>query len=275
MVDSAVNGNLTSRADASRHQGVYGKIILGVNDTLDAVIRPLNVAAKYVDDISKGAIPAKITDEYRGDFNVIKNNLNQCIDGLGGLVEANASLQKMAMNDFTAKVSNSHQGIYNEVAVAVNAVQERIEHVISTLIRVSEGDLQDLESYKQIGNGTGKRSQNDMLVPSMIKLMENLKALIVDAEMLASAAVDGKLKTRADTTRHQGDYQKIVQGVNNTLDSVIGPIQEAMRIAESYADGDLTARVSIETKGDFSAFATHWTRSGRACVNCLKRSTTR
>ncbi len=44
------------------------------------MIGPLNVAAKYVDDISKGAIPAKITDTYNGDFNVIKDNLNQCID---------------------------------------------------------------------------------------------------------------------------------------------------------------------------------------------------
>ena len=40
------------------------------------MIGPLNVAAKYVDDISKGDIPAKITDTYNGDFNVIKNNLN-------------------------------------------------------------------------------------------------------------------------------------------------------------------------------------------------------
>ncbi|MGD0818946.1 MAG: PAS domain-containing protein, partial [Methanomassiliicoccales archaeon] len=269
LVEAAINGRLTTRADAAKHHGVYNKIVIGVNDTLDAVIGPLNVAAKYVDDISKGTIPAKITDEYKGDFNVIKNNLNQCIDGLGGLVEANASLQKMAVNDFTVKVSNSHQGIYNEVAVAVNAVQERIEHVISTLIRISQGELDDLESYKQLGNGAGRRSQNDMLVPSMIKLMENLEALIADAEMLAKAAVDGKLKTRADASKHHGDYQKIVQGVNDTLDSVIGPIREAMRIAESYAEGDLTARVSIDAKGDFAAFATSLDKIGESMCELL------
>jgi methyl-accepting chemotaxis protein len=269
LVDAAINGKLTMRADAAKHHGAYNKIVMGVNDTLDAVIGPLNVAAKYVDDISKGTIPAKITNEYKGDFNVIKNNLNQCIDGLGGLVEANASLQKMAMNDFTIKVSNSHKGIYNEVAVAVNAVQERIEHVISTLIRISQGELADLENYKQLGNGAGRRSQNDMLVPSMIKLMENLKALIADADMLSKAAVDGKLKTRADVSKHQGDYQKIVQGVNDTLDAVTEPIQEAMRIAESYAEGDLTARVSIDAKGDFAAFATSLDKIGESMCNLL------
>jgi methyl-accepting chemotaxis protein len=69
--------------------------------------------------ISKGDIPAKITDTYNGDFNTIKNNLNQCID-------------------------------------AVNT-------------------------------------------------------LVSDAGMLAKAAVDGKLATRADASKHFGDYRKVVQ----------------------------------------------------------------
>ena len=75
-------------------KGDFRKIVQGVNDTLDAVIGPLNVAAKYFDQISKGDIPAKITDNYNGDFNTIKNNLNACIDGLGGLQEANHRSEK-------------------------------------------------------------------------------------------------------------------------------------------------------------------------------------
>ena len=47
------------------------------------MIIPLNVAATYVDRISKGDLPPKITDSYNGDFNTIKNNLNVLIDGHG------------------------------------------------------------------------------------------------------------------------------------------------------------------------------------------------
>jgi methyl-accepting chemotaxis protein len=54
---------------------------------LDAVIGPLNVAAEYVDRISKGDIPPRITDTYYGDFNEIKNNLNQCIDVVNALIQ--------------------------------------------------------------------------------------------------------------------------------------------------------------------------------------------
>ena len=35
--------------------------------------------------ISRGAIPAKITDAYNGDFNTIKIHLNNCIDNINAL----------------------------------------------------------------------------------------------------------------------------------------------------------------------------------------------
>lgn len=49
--------------------------------------------------------------------------------------------------------------------------------------------------------------------------------------MLAKAAIEGRLGTRADTSKHQGDFRKIVEGVNGTLDSVILPVKEALRIS--------------------------------------------
>ena len=109
---AALAGRLDTRADASRHQENIRKVVEGVNDTLDAVIGPLNVAAEYVERISRGDIPQKITDNYNGDFNEIKNNLNNCIDGLQGLVECNNVLQRMAVNDHTKGVEGEYVGIF-------------------------------------------------------------------------------------------------------------------------------------------------------------------
>ncbi|MCD6334699.1 MAG: hypothetical protein J7M27_05135, partial [Candidatus Latescibacteria bacterium] len=86
LTEAAVEGKLDTRGDASKFQGDFAGIVQGVNGTLDAVIGPLNVAAEYVDRISKGDIPEKITDEYKGDFNEVKNNLNVLIDAISGLV---------------------------------------------------------------------------------------------------------------------------------------------------------------------------------------------
>ena len=68
---------------------------MGINDLLDSVIGPLNVAAEYVDRIAKGDIPPVITDKYNGDFNELKNNLNLCIASLNALTNEMTSISKL------------------------------------------------------------------------------------------------------------------------------------------------------------------------------------
>ena len=112
LVKAAVEGKLATRADASKHQGEYRKIVEGVNSTLDAVIGPLNVSAEYVDRISKGDIPPKITDNYNGDFNEIKNNLNNCIGNINALVSETALLVRAGAEGrlATRADASKHQG---------------------------------------------------------------------------------------------------------------------------------------------------------------------
>jgi methyl-accepting chemotaxis protein len=249
LTKAAVEGKLATRADASKHQGDFRKIVQGVNDTLDAVIGPLNVSAEYVDRISKGDIPPKITDTYQGDFNEIKNNLNACIDGLGGLVEANNVLQHGAKNDWSLKVEGAYQGVFSEVGKATNNVRERILHSIQIIQKIGMGDFQaDLAEIQK----SGKRSENDQLVPSFLQTMSAINALVADADTLTKAAVEGKLATRADASKHQGDYRKIVQGVNETLDAVIGPLNVSAEYVDRISKGDIPPKITDTYHGDFN-----------------------
>jgi methyl-accepting chemotaxis protein len=253
LTQAALEGRLAMRTDASKHQGEYRKVIEGVNATLDAFIGPLNVSAEYVDRISKGDIPPKLTDNYNGDFNKIKNNLNACIDSLSGLSESNNVLQRMANNDYSQQVEGKYEGIFASVGQAVNVVHNRIAHVVSTIKRVSQGDLVDLLEYRKIG----RRSQADELVPSLTAMMENLRELVEDVEMLVNAAADGKLATRADAGRHKGDYRKIVEGINKTLEIVVEPLKVTAQNASTLASSseELTA-VSQQMAGNAEETAT-------------------
>ncbi len=86
LTQAATAGELTARANPTRHRGEFRMVVIGINETLDAVIGPLNVAAEYVERIAKGTIPPMITDPYRGDFLEIKNNLNGCITIMNNLL---------------------------------------------------------------------------------------------------------------------------------------------------------------------------------------------
>jgi methyl-accepting chemotaxis protein len=269
LAKAAVEGKLATRADVSKHQGDYRKVVQGVNDTLDAVIGPLNVAAEYIDKISKGNIPPKITDNYNGDFNLIKNNLNQCIDGLRALSEATAASQAMALNDYTKSVEGNYLGIFADLKSGINGVQERVHHIIGTVKKVSKGNLEDLPEYKNIG----RRSEHDEVVPSLIAMMSNLEALVADSSMLAMAAVEGKLSTRADASKHNGDFRKVVEGVNETLDAVITPLHDMGRVLGQMAAGDLTARMAGSYVGDFKQLSDVVNTTGQQMQTALLQIT--
>ena len=248
LAKSAADGKLDSRADVSKHQGDFREVIQGVNETLDNVIRPLNVAAEYVERIAKGEIPAKITDTYNGDFNEIKNNLNLCIDGLGGLVEASKVLGQMAYNDYSARVEGNYQGIFLQTGNSVNLVRERISHVVKMVNNISKGDLTDIDDLKKIG----KRSENDTLVPAFVQMIEAIQLLVKDATMLSQSAVEGKLGTRADASKHTGDYKRIIEGVNDTLDAVIGPLNMAATYVNLISKGNIPQKITDSYNGDFN-----------------------
>ena len=128
LVDAAVQGKLATRADASKHHGDYRKIVEGVNQTLDAVIGPLNVAAEYVDRISKGDIPPRITDSYNGDFNEIKNNLNNCIDIMNNLLKEAGRVVTAAADGQLDERANADLfvGGWNKLVVGVNEIVTNI-----------------------------------------------------------------------------------------------------------------------------------------------------
>ncbi len=159
LTDAAITGKLKLRGDPDKINFEFREIVVGINSTLDAVIEPLNMAANYVDRISKGDIPEKITETYEGDFNTIKINLNQCIDAI------------------------------------------------------------------------------------------NL--LIIDANELAKAAAEGKLDIRANSEKHFGNFRKIVEGINNTLENVAIPFRVSAEQIQKISIGDLPSITNISSPGEY------------------------
>lgn len=206
----------------------------------------INVLASYLSRIGKGELPEKITETYSGDFDLIRKSLNACIDGLAGLVEACAAAERMALNDWSKRMSDKYVGIFGKLANSINTAQDRVQHVVHIVKRVADGSLEDLPEMKKVG----RRSEQDELVPSVITMMESIQALVSDAEKLSVAAVEGKLSIRADASKHNGDFRKVVEGVNQTLDAVISPVQEAGAVLKRIAAGDLTAKVAGSYQGD-------------------------
>ena len=292
VIGLAREGDLAKRANPDRTQGVYRKILRGINDALDSLVNPLKVAEDYVDRIGKGDIPGKITEEYHGDFNIIKNNLNNCIEGITGVLgemnmlvhvvsqgiltqrgdpdklhgaykdmvigmnrliesvdgpleEYMALEHRFELNDFSQRWEKEYPGIWGEVRKIMNETLDRFIILAKIFSRVASGDLSPLEKLKQ----AGIRSDKDRLTPAFIGMIENIKGLTGEINALTSALAAGDLSQRADENKFRGTFREIIHGMNGLMESVADPLSEVKAVLDRFAVDDFSQKIDKDYSG--------------------------
>jgi methyl-accepting chemotaxis protein len=251
LAHAAVEGRLDIRGHADQFKGGFRDIVAGVNSTLDAVVGPLNVAAEYVERISRGDIPPKITDTYNGDFNEIKNNLNICIDAVNALVDDAAMLEKAGVEgqlDTRANASK-HGGDFGKIVEGVNhtldAMVGPLQGAATYIDRISKGDIPPkiTDAYKGDFND---------LKNNLNTLIDEVNTMLEDAGLLTQAAIEGNLATQADTQKFSGAWKELVSGMNGILVEVSKPTNEVMTVMEAISNGNLQVLVTGSYQGDFN-----------------------
>lgn len=96
----------------------------------------------------------------------------------------------------------------------------------------------------------------DEISPAINQTIITINTILEVVGSLIAGADEGRLKDRGDSSRFVGTYREIVLGINTMLDSMVIPVNEAMRLSGSYAEGNYIDRVNehIIIKGDFIQF---------------------
>lgn len=140
------------------------------------------------------------------------------------------------------------KGAYSEVASGINAMVAghltMNKKALGCVAEFGRGNFEaPLEKFP------GKKA---FINETIEQVRANLKAVMADVNTLVDAALSGKLNTRAEALKHHGDFRKIVEGINRTLDAVITPLQDVAATLDKLANGDFTTEVRKEYQGDFN-----------------------
>jgi len=246
LTDAAAAGQISYRADVSRLKGNHAALIRGINKAFDAFATPLNIAAECLEQIGNGEIPNRIEEEYKGELDGIKKSMNSGINGFSALREGNSILRGISLCDYTKKMEGNYSGLYEEMKESINMVSHRMERVVGILTRVSSGDLSDLQNLLE----RGKRGENDALIPALIAMIESIQLLVNETDMLASAARNGDLTCRGQESKFNGQYARVIEGFNETLNAITAPIEEASAVLQEVAKGNLNVSMEGDYRGD-------------------------
>jgi methyl-accepting chemotaxis protein len=250
LSQDAVQGKLQTRCNLELVNEEFRPILGGFNDTLDAVVGPLNVAANYIKKISEGDIPAKITKSYNGDFNTIINNLNQCIEAINALVADAGMLSQSSVEGKLSTRANAsrHRGDYCKIIQGVNdtldAIVGPLHMAADCMDRISQGNIPAKITEDYNGDFNAIKS-------NLNQCIDSINGLIADAKTLSKAAIDGELDVRADENNYQGDYRTIIHGMNATLQGFAAPMKDIGESLKQMANKNFTKTIETNYAGAY------------------------
>jgi len=144
LIAAAKGGELTKRGDAESFAGAYREIVAGVNETLDAVLDPVNEAAGVLERLAARDLTARVVGEYRGDHARIKEALNEAA---GALDQALTEVTVTA--DQVASASGQIAGGSQALAEGASEQASSLEEVSSSLQELSSMSRQNSASANE------------------------------------------------------------------------------------------------------------------------------
>ncbi|MFA6939407.1 MAG: methyl-accepting chemotaxis protein, partial [Clostridiaceae bacterium] len=251
VIENVENGNTKDRINLDSYEGGWKELADRINKLIDTFMAPLNLTADYIEKISTGNIPGEITENYKGDFNKIKNSLNNCIHVLNGLisetVELTESVQegKLSIRGNVDNYSGDWGKLLGEINNLIGAFKLPIDYAAQYLSSLGRGEVPGKvsESFK---------GEFKIITENLGFVRNSFLELFNQTNELAKQAKEGNLSYRADTSNLNGAYLEIVNGINQTLHEIISPVQETSKVLDEISKGNLNSKVMGEYDGDFA-----------------------
>src|SRR5450830_503447 len=230
MSDEHDAGDVDVAIDEAKFSGAYAQMVHGVNTMVAAHVQEKEQIVHLMRALGDGDFDAQI-QQYPGKKAEINKNLDRLKSKLKGIVDSVKWVTNEHQQGNIDMTLHAHlfKGGFGELATAVNTIVagqlELTEKAMTCVKEFGEGNFDaPLEKFP------GKKVYVNEAIE---QVRSNLKALNDDAQMLADAAREGRVLVRADASSHHGDFSKIVEGMNETLEMIVKPIITVKQSAEA------------------------------------------
>jgi len=140
IVEKAIQGDLSYRSDSSLFKGAYKELLDGINKTLDSVTKPVSDGVEILKVIANGDLTARVENDYQGDHQLIKANINNMADSMQELVmKIKISVETItsAITQISASTQEMATGAEEQSSQA-HEVAASMEQVNTILVQASQ-----------------------------------------------------------------------------------------------------------------------------------------
>jgi methyl-accepting chemotaxis protein len=123
LIAAALDGKFDVRVDPSSYEGGNAKVIVGMNQLLDAVAAPIAEAAQVLDELAHRDLRARMSGEYRGEFARLQEKLNTTAQTLHDALAQVAKAAEQASSS-AALIASSSQEVASGASEQASSLEE-------------------------------------------------------------------------------------------------------------------------------------------------------
>ncbi len=230
--------------------GQLAKAFQDAKDVIGSLVADINLLVQASEE---GRLETRVdSKKYSGEYRRIIDGFNNSLEAIHmPIEEITTVLDKMSVNDLTVKVNGLYHGDFQTMINAMNGVTERLLSIQAIFINMAKGDLSQLEGFEKVG----KRSENDRMLPSVIRFMRILENLTEDVRKLSVEASNGNLNVRGDASEYEGKYAQLLLGINGIIDAMAEPLRESVAVLGTMAGNDFSQSMDGDYMGAFQELA--------------------
>jgi len=139
-----------------------------------------------------------------------------------------------------------------DAAAAVAFLSSQAPKLVAWVDQAAQGDFSTrLDLEEATADTTVVVEVLEAFADAVRRLRNSTVAVVTNVRRLGSAAVQGKLQTRADPSAHKGEFRRAVAGINGILDAIVSPLARIGETLDVIARGEVPQSIDEVQHGDF------------------------
>jgi len=250
MGEEVTKGNLEHRISPREYPNGFSEIIDGFNSSMDMTTSVLRRISDKIILLGNGDFNAKIVDNFNGEFNVLKESINNLSDSLTSLLkdsmlisnavergEATFRIDTTGYNGDLEKIGSSLNNAFNMFSFV-------LDDVISVLKSLENGDFYNKVENDYKGDFNVIKNAANTTADKLRKMLEMYSHEYANIKI-------GNLSARIPTDGFEGGYLDLIAVINDTLDITDSAFNDIKIALAGLENGRLDTRIQNDYQGDF------------------------
>src|ERR671917_657140 len=254
-------GRMTERATLGNVEGGWAEGIDAVNSLVDDLIRPSSEVALVMEAVARGDLNRKMAltiegQPVKGEFARIGTTVNQMVDQLSSFADEVTRVAREVGTEGQLGGQAEVKGVsgtWRDLTESVNGMAsnltDQVRQIANVTTAVANGDLTQKVTVEA-------RGEVAALADTINSMTETLRTFAAQVTGVArEVGTEGVLGGQADVKGVSGTWRALTESVNSMASNLTDQVRQIAQVTTAVANGDLSQKISVETRGEVAALA--------------------